>query len=230
MSFDKKSRPNPSSSYGPEDFAEGFGVSRETLERLQTYERLLRQWQNVVNLVSAPTLDAIWFRHFADSGQLAAHIPVGAERLADLGSGAGFPGLVLAILTRDSNWQGARPAVTLVESDQRKAAFLREIVRNIHIPVDILSTRIEASDTVERIRGVDVVTARALARLDRLLAFMQPVVDHKSVLLLLKGRAAEDEISQARGAYAFDSETHVSLTDPEARVLVIRHLVSWTEG
>ncbi|MEZ5843371.1 MAG: 16S rRNA (guanine(527)-N(7))-methyltransferase RsmG [Hyphomicrobiaceae bacterium] len=221
---------------GPDDFARRFDVSRETLERLATYERLLKQWQKAVNLVAPSTLDDIWHRHFADSAQLAAHLPSAARRLADLGCGAGFPGLVLAIMVSDTTWPGSRPAVTLVESDQRKAAFLREAARVVEIPVDIVSTRIEASATVARIRGVDVVTARALARLERLFALILPIQGPEATLLLLKGRGAENEIEAARTAgFTFDCDPHASLTETDARVLVVRQLASrarardWTQ-
>ncbi len=208
------------------DFARHFDVSRETLDRLATYERLLKQWQKAVNLVAPSTLDSVWHRHFADSAQLATHIPPTARRLADLGSGAGFPGLVLAILATDPSWAGEPLAITSVESDQRKAAFQREVARTVDIPVDIVSTRIEASATVTRTRGVDVVTARALARLPRLLDLMLPIAGPEISLVLLKGQGGEDEVAEASAKYAFECVMHASLTEPEARVLVIRRLAA----
>ena len=146
---------------GPEDFATAFNVSRETIARLEVYEALLRHWQKAVNLVAPGTLDAVWHRHFADSAQLLPLAPPGARSWIDLGSGAGFPGLVVAILlagnaetTLSSPLRGGAgespdgsdsmaPHVTLIESDTRKAAFLREVVRKVEISgavaVDILS-------------------------------------------------------------------------------------------
>ena len=126
----------------PEAFADFFVVSRETVDRLAIYERLLRQWQKAVNLVAPSTLGEIWHRHFADSAQLAALVPPTAKNLADLGSGAGFPGLVLAIMLADR--AGFR--VRLIESGQRKAAFLAEVSRQVGVPVDILPTRIESDE------------------------------------------------------------------------------------
>jgi 16S rRNA (guanine527-N7)-methyltransferase len=124
---------------GPEDLAEVFDVSAATLERLATYQAVLARWQRAVNLVAPATIPDIWHRHFADSLQLARFIPQGEGRaLADLGSGAGFPGLVLAAHFADRGG----PEVILVESDQRKAAFLREAARAMEISVEILSTRI----------------------------------------------------------------------------------------
>ena len=137
---------------GPDDFATAFNVSRETIERLAIYEKLLRQWQKAVNLVAPSTLDAIWHRHFADSAQLLPLAPPGLHSWIDLGSGAGFPGLVVAILLAgaptprhaggvSSTRRGERmPAeqggpihITLIESDTRKCAFLREVVRQTGI-------------------------------------------------------------------------------------------------
>jgi 16S rRNA (guanine527-N7)-methyltransferase len=163
----------------PADFAAAFDVSRETIERLETYAALLRQWQKAVNLVAPSTLDAVWHRHFADSAQIVRLAPAGARSWVDLGSGAGFPGLVVTILLADARvyvpsplvgeGQGggarrtatsrrpptpipsppgggeparAAPRITLIESDSRKCAFLREVARKTGIAVDILSTRI----------------------------------------------------------------------------------------
>ena len=122
-----------------DDFARHFDVSRETIDKLLTYEALLRQWQKTINLVAESTLDAIWSRHFADSAQLLALAPPVANRWLDLGSGAGFPGLVLAVMLAGRD--GAK--VTLVESDTRKAAFLGEVARRTGASVDIRPERIE---------------------------------------------------------------------------------------
>src|SRR5262245_10706309 len=157
---------------GPAEFAAAFHVSRETLARLATYEGLLRQWQSAVNLVAASTLDAIWHRHFADSAQLLALAP-GARAWVDLGSGAGFPGLVIALLLAGDpsperpGPQAKLPRMTLIESNARKCAFLREVVRATRIArslsVDILSTRIETATTQVSLQAPDVVSARAVA-------------------------------------------------------------------
>ncbi len=127
---------------GPDAFRAAFRVSRETLEKLVAYERLLKQWQKTINLVAASTLTDVWHRHFADSAQLIRHAPTSAGTWLDLGSGAGFPGLVLAIMNAE---RGATRHV-LVESDSRKTAFLREASRAAATPVDILCTRIESNE------------------------------------------------------------------------------------
>ena len=152
---------------GPEEFSAAFAVSRQVVDRLAIYDTLLRQWQKTINLVAPSTLDAVWHRHFADSAQLVALAP-GARTWVDLGSGAGFPGLVVAIMLADGaspsprsraptltpprRGEGtARRCVTLIESNARKCAFLREVVRQTgvaqSVSVDILSTRIEAAAT-----------------------------------------------------------------------------------
>ncbi len=134
----------------PAEFAAAAGVSRETLARLEAYAALLVQWSARINLVGRDTLADLWRRHFLDSAQLCSHVPGSARSLVDLGSGAGFPGLVLAIL--------GVPGVELIEADSRKSAFLREAARVTETPVTIRPCRIEAVPP----HPVDVVTARAL--------------------------------------------------------------------
>jgi 16S rRNA (guanine527-N7)-methyltransferase len=252
---------------GPAAFAAAFGVSRETLARLETYQRLLRQWQKAVNLVAASTLEAVWQRHFADCAQLLSLAPT-AQTWVDLGSGGGFPGLVVAIMlapgadpsrqslsqdqdaARDRGGRqiampAAAPAsagpdarllrklpmmratpmlagrVTLVESDTRKCAFLREVARQCGVAVDILSTRIESAATQSKLPAPDVVTARALAPLDKLLNLAAPVFCARTVGLFLKGREAASEVEAARRVWTFDSELIPSRTDPRAHIVRI---------
>ena len=239
---------------GPADFAAAFAVSSRTLARLEGYERLLRQWQGAVNLVAPSTLAAIWHRHFADSAQLVSLAPA-AQTWVDLGSGAGFPGMVVAIVLADradalaASPQGggetgasaitgaplaaggrgvtptlaaaatARPRVRLVESDSRKAAFLRTLARQSGIAVDILSTRIESPATQSKLQPADVVTARALAPLDKLLGLAAPCFSSRSVGLFLKGREAAREVEAARKMWTFDSELIPSRTDAMAHIV-----------
>lgn len=211
---------------GPDDFARQFDVSRETLDRLKLYADLLTTWQKTINLVAPATLPDLWQRHMADSAQLVAHIPADAHSLIDLGSGGGFPGLVLAIMFAD------RPGfrATLVESDQRKAAFLREVARQSAIAVDILSTRIEAPETHAKVRGIDVVTARALAPLDRLLGWSVPYHRSDTIGLFLKGRDAEAEVETASVRWSFEVALRPSLTEPDARIVIVRRLKAKGEG
>jgi 16S rRNA (guanine527-N7)-methyltransferase len=206
----------------PEDFAARFAVSRETIVKLSTYEALLRQWQRTINLVAPSTLDQVWSRHFADSAQLLALAPAGAKSWLDLGSGAGFPGLVLAIILAERG--GA--SVTLIESDTRKAAFLAEVARQTGVPVDILRARIENSATQAK---VDVITARALAPLPRLLDLAGTYFSAETVGLFLKGREAQAEVDQALKRWEFLSALHPSLTDSDGRVVEVRALKAKTE-
>jgi 16S rRNA (guanine527-N7)-methyltransferase len=211
---------------GPEAFEREFSVSRETSKRLIRYEELLRQWQKAVNLVAPGTLDDVWSRHFADSAQLARLVPPSAQSLMDMGAGGGFPGLVLAIVLAERG----PLRVTLIESDNRKAAFLREVARQTGTPVDILSARIEKPETRSKVQAVDVITARALAPLSRLLSLSAPYFASGSVGLFLKGRDIQGEIEAAEAEWRFDLELVASVTDAEGRIAVVRNVAAKTEG
>jgi 16S rRNA (guanine527-N7)-methyltransferase len=222
----------------PADFAAAFDVSRETIERLEVYAALLRQWQKAVNLVAPSTLDAVWHRHFADSAQILRLTPAGARSWVDLGSGAGFPGLVIAILLADRGPQSSpspqgrgksapvtqTSRVTLIESDSRKCAFLREVARKTGITVEILSTRIELAATQAKLDSPEVVSARALAPLDRLLGLAAPLFTPATVGVFLKGRDAAAEVETAAKAWTFAVEMVPSITEATGRVVVIRDL------
>jgi 16S rRNA (guanine527-N7)-methyltransferase len=223
---------------GPEDFAAAFDVSREAIDRLATYERLIRQWQKAINLISASTLDHIWHRHFADSAQIVRLAPP-ARSWADLGSGAGFPGLVVAILfagrpttAKDlessghthSNKIAQYPRVTLIESDQRKCAFMRTVARETALDVDILSIRIESAATQASLPPAEVVSARALAPLPRLFSLAATLSSASTVGLFFKGKGAAEEIEEARRAWTFEAELVPSLTEADGRILVVRRL------
>lgn len=206
---------------GPEDFKRYFSVSRETVERLEAYAGLLLKWQKTINLVAPSTLGDIWNRHFADSAQLLALAPPDATRWLDLGSGAGFPGMVLAILLRER--EGAR--VTLVESDSRKAAFLREVARATGAPVDILCERIEKPATQAKVgESINVVTARALAPLPKLLDLSAPYFSKDTVGLFLKGREAQAEVEAAHQIWDFEAALKPSVTDSSGRIVIVRAL------
>jgi 16S rRNA (guanine527-N7)-methyltransferase len=205
---------------GAEAFRRAFNVSRETMDRLEAYAALVRLWQPKINLIAPSTVGEIWHRHFADSAQLDELIPLEARSLVDLGSGGGFPGMVLAVLRAERS----KATVTLIESDQRKAAFLGEVSRRLVIPVEILSTRIESRETQTRVALADVVTARALAPMVKLLDWVAPFLGPASVALLMKGRDAEREVAAARSIWRFDVEYRPSRTDAEARIVLVRGL------
>ena len=159
---------------------ESFPELRAIEAELEIYERLLRKWQAKINLVGPSTLDQIWWRHFADSAQLLAYAP-DARAWADLGSGGGFPGMVLALLLKPAG----NAEVTLVESDSRKAAFLREVSRETFAPTVVLNQRMEALD-IER---PDIVTSRALAPVARLSGAIRPWLDRGTTGVFLAGES-----------------------------------------
>lgn len=200
-------------------------VSRETIQRLNLYESALLLWQKRINLVAPATLGDLRVRHFADSAQLLQMLPAGARVIVDLGSGAGFPGLVLAILLMEGAGNavpGAGARVVLVESDQRKGAFLREVARQTGTPVEILSTRIENPAIRAKLGQVDVVTARALAPLSRLLELAAPLFGDDTVGLFLKGQGAAAEIDAARTQWLFDASLVPSVTAADSSIVVVR--------
>jgi 16S rRNA (guanine527-N7)-methyltransferase len=193
-----------------EAFGDQLGVSRETLERLTIYLELLRSWQPAINLVGSVTLVDPWRRHFLDCAQLIKHLPDPLTDLVDLGSGAGFPGMVLALL-------GVR-GVHLIEADRRKAEFLRAVARATGAPVVIHAERIERMQAWP----AGVITARALAPLPRLLELAQGFVTADSVCLLLKGRSVERELTETRGSWHMMAEMFPSLSEPNGIVVQLR--------
>jgi len=199
-------------SYDAGSFARDTGVSRETLGRLETFATLLGRWQQRINLVARESVADLWRRHFLDSAQLLPLIPAGSGRLIDLGSGAGFPGLVLSIL-------GASD-VHLIESDGRKAAFLREAARLSGASVTIHAGRIEEATRLAE--TADVVTARALAPLDALLGHAAPLLRPGGCCLFLKGARAADELTLARKAWNMDVQQVPSRSHPAGVVLKLK--------
>lgn len=204
---------------GAEAFRSRFDVSRETVGRLETYRSLLARWNPRINLVARSTLDKVWDRHFTDSAQLFALRPDGARHWADLGSGGGFPGLVIAILAAE----GAPDLrVTLVESDQRKCAFLATVLRETGVSATILAQRIESVPPL----GADVVSARALAPLETLVGYARRHLAPGGRALFLKGESLAAELDIARRSWRFSQETVPSLTDPSAAVVVMKDIAN----
>lgn len=198
-----------------ESFSAASAVSRETMDRLRAYEALLLKWQKSINLVSSATLTHLWPRHMWDSAQLAHLAPVEARRWIDLGSGAGFPGIVVAALLRERT--GFR--MELVESDQRKSAFLREAARVVDVPLRVYTCRIEDFRLDEAGGEPDVVSARALAPLSQILAWASPFWGKATIGLFPKGRSVTDELTDSRKDWIFDAEAIASQSDPSGTVL-----------
>ncbi|WP_241503247.1 16S rRNA (guanine(527)-N(7))-methyltransferase RsmG [Komagataeibacter melaceti] len=182
-------------------------VSRETRDRLERYAGILQRWNQRINLVSPHDLPHLWSRHIADSLQLADQIPAGGVTLVDMGSGGGFPGLVIACAT-DAH-------VTLIESDQRKAAFLREAARVAGARVTVCAQRLE----VARVPPAQVVTARALAPLSRLLEWGTRFLQPDGFCLFLKGRNAEEELTTARADWHMATTRIPSRTNTDGVIL-----------
>ena len=197
-----------------EDFAKSFDVSRETMERFETYEALVKKWNPRINLVSKSTLGGMWQRHFVDSAQLWEHIPKNASVWLDFGSGAGFPGLVNAVIAREK-----MPDLkfVLVESDQRKCAFLINAAREMDLKVAVVPSRIEATPS----QHADIISARAVASLEDLLAFSSLHAHKSTVLLLPKGNSYESELTAAQKHWHIDTKVIQSLTDSNSVILKI---------
>lgn len=195
----------------------GLSVSRETFSALQEFEALVRRWTPAINLVSKSTLPQLWDRHIADSAQIFSLCPPQAQSWVDLGSGGGFPGLVVAILAREQ-----RPdlKVTLVEADLRKATFLRQAAQSLGLAVQVRSERIESLEPMQ----ADVLSARALAALSDLLDYASKHLKPDGVAIYPKGARFQEELAQARVNWAFDVDTRPSLSDAEAAILVIRNI------
>lgn len=194
-----------------------LSVSRETFERLQAYAELLRKWNPRINLVSKSTLDGLWGRHIMDSAQIFDLAPKEARKWVDLGSGGGFPGLVVAIIAQEL---APDLKVTLVESDQRKCAFLRTVARETGISVTVHAKRIEQIDPM----NADVLSARALADLKLLLSFAERHLAKSGICLFPKGLTWEKEVKDARDSWRFSSEAIKSETEQNAVILRINEI------
>jgi 16S rRNA (guanine527-N7)-methyltransferase len=200
-----------SENFSFDDFLKYKSVSRETYDRLQNYVALLLKWQKSINLVSAATLRDVWKRHIIDSIQLLDYI-IGDEAVADIGSGAGLPGLVIAIAGRNG--------ITLIESDRRKVAFLKEASRIIKSDVHIIHNRVEKTD----LNPFPLIMARGFAPLIVLLDTVSTGLQNNGKLLLLKGKSYQNEIAAAKESWAFDYTAFPSVTDKDGVILSIQNL------
>jgi len=203
----------PRPEFGPDEFAKAASVSRETLARLEAYIGLLDDWNARHNLVSAASMADIWKRHVWDSAQIAEYIPAEAKSLVDLGSGAGFPGLVLAAFEPDLR-------VVLYEATAKKCRFLEAAAERMGLNVEVRNRRIEEAKS----EPFDVVTARACAPLDKLLGYAQAFQGRETVNLLLKGQSVDAELTEAHKSWRMKVLRHPSRTDPSGVVLEIREL------
>lgn len=201
------------------DFATELGVARETVSRLSTYVDLLRQWNERLNLVADSTMPDVWRRHILDSAQLVDLIPPESTSIVDLGSGAGFPGMILAILLSH------RPGtfVHLIEATQKKCLFLEEVAAATAAPVKVHWARAEEVENLK----THVVTARAVAPLNRLLGLAYPYFGPGTIGLFLKGKSLTDELTLAAKSWKLDATPILSRSDPSGTVLRVTGLSPW---
>lgn len=201
----------------PEFAGLNFDVSRETLERIEHYESLILKWTKRINLVSKSTLNELRDRHIVDSAQIFPLLPPNAAHLADFGSGGGLPAVVLATLAKQH-----RPELkfSLVESDLRKATFLRQCSREMDLGLDVHSCRAEDLGAL----NADVISARALAPLGLLLELTFPHMAEGAVALFPKGQKTEEELAQVQGSWSFDLERFPSQTSPDSTILRLQRI------
>lgn len=200
-----------------ENFMQKYNVSRETYDKLKLYQQLLSEWQQKFNLVSKSTLDNSWQRHFEDSAQLFKYIPKNAKILYDFGSGAGFPGMVLAIMSGDKT---PYLKICLVESVGKKTLYLNEVKQKTNTSVEILNQRIENLKP----QKADVITSRALTALKDLLNYAYPFCKSETLCIFPKGRRYCEELQDARRYWNFDCRVEDSTTDSDGKILLITNL------
>lgn len=192
-------------------------VSRETMSLLNEYEALLKKWNPAINLVASSTISELWDRHFLDSAQLLSHAPSTATSWVDIGTGGGFPGLVVAIFAKETRHD---LAITCIESDLRKATFLRTVIRELNLNAKVISERIESVDP----QNADVLSARALASLSQLMEFSERHLSKEGVALFLKGENWQYEIDEAEKKWCFEHQAITSKTHQDAAILKIGNI------
>ena len=201
----------------PAEFATAANVSRETLDRLEAMDRVLIDWTGRHNLIAKSTIPDRWSRHYLDSAQIASLLPKQVETIADLGSGAGFPGLILAAIFAPQKTQ-----VTLIESTGKKAAFLREAASAMQLEtVKVIPERIEV---VKLSPKPQIVTARALARLDKLLGYAHEIGNKNTKYFFPKGQDVEEELTQAAKSWHMSVKRHSSRTSADGVIVEIGNL------
>ncbi|MDC3234664.1 16S rRNA (guanine(527)-N(7))-methyltransferase RsmG [Candidatus Puniceispirillum sp.] len=194
-----------------DEVGELLNVSRETLCKFEAYLTLLEKWQRRINLVANSTMANVWQRHILDSAQLVKFYPPNTKKILDVGSGAGFPGLVLAIM--------GNVEVDLVESDQRKAIFLSTVIRSLSLPAKVYNQRIEALPNL----SPDVITARAVAPVSKLMELIENQISPDTVCLFLKGESVEGELTELQTYSTMVPVNHPSLSGANGFVLELKH-------
>ncbi|MDO7707383.1 MAG: 16S rRNA (guanine(527)-N(7))-methyltransferase RsmG [Loktanella sp.] len=192
-------------------------VSRETFEKLEQFSALVEKWNPHINLVSKSTIPDIWNRHVVDSAQLFQFANYAPKTWLDIGSGGGFPGIVMAVIALEKS---PVTKFTFIESDQRKSTFLRTAARELGLQVEILAERVEDVPP----QNADVVTARALAALSELFPYLQRHLADGGCAILPKGKTYQDEIKAARQDWRFEIKSHPSMTDQQAQILIVKDI------
>lgn len=194
-------------------------VSRETAQSLMMFADAVKKWQLHINLVANATLPQLWTRHILDSAQISTLKPQ-AKKWCDIGSGGGFPGIVTAIVLK----QNVGFHIDLIESNSKKAAFLRSVIAELNLPATVHVCRIEASFI--HVKKPEIVTARALAPLGKLLSLTRPWLEQGATALFQKGRDYKQEIEDAKKNWDFDLKTHQSKIDKQSVILEIHSIGS----
>ena len=200
-----------------ENIMEKYNVSRETFNRLKIYEASLKEWQNKFNLVSNKSLEDAWNRHFLDSAQLIKYIPENAKKLYDLGSGAGFPGMVLAVIAAEKM---PNLKVSLIESIKKKTLYLNTVQKLCNVKVSIINDRIENLS----LKDADVITSRAMCNLADLLKYSYKLANKNTIMIFPKGKTYQEEIERAQKAWKFNCQIEANEVSAEGVILVISNL------
>ena len=194
--------------------ADDIGVSRETFADLERYVSLLKVWTKKINLISKSTVPDVWSRHVMDSVQVYNAIDTTGDLWLDIGSGGGLPGLVVAILLKHDNHE---TKTVMIESDVRKATFLRTVVRELELNASVVTSRVETTEPVK----ASIISARALGPLVDLLGYADRHLDCDGLGIFSKGQSWQKEVDEAREMWRFDLDVIDSMTDPKAAILKI---------
>ena len=199
-------------------FLKSFNVSRETIKSLFEYEILLSKWNSKINLVSKNTLAHVWNRHFLDSGQIIKHVDASRKRWVDVGSGAGFPGLVIALLLRDREIDCE---LVLIEKSTKKVYFLNEVIRKLDLNVKVLNNDI---GNVEPLNA-DILSARAFSELNDLIQIAHIHRKENGICLFLKGENYRLEIDKTLNYWFFDYDIFNSLSNPSGKIIRVKNIL-----
>ncbi len=199
------------------EFVKSLNVSRETLNDFYEYKTLLSKWNEKINLVSKNTLENIWQRHFLDSGQIIKNVEASGKRWVDVGSGAGFPGLVVALLLRDRK---VDCDLVLVEKNPKKVLFLNEVIRKLHLSVEVVKDNIYTLDTL----NADILTARAFSKLNNLIEIAFRHRKKEGICLFLKGENYRIELDKTLNNWFFDYDIIGSLTSSSGKIIRVKKI------